>query len=284
MPINRAPYNALIDDSGAGSDGTPFNKTQIKNVLLDPIDAIWQTDMLVNAMLQVTGKPQGVLAVGGDFYSHVMIAVGLNGNPLTESHQVGVYSAVKVNGFANGPGSFNAGFETACGTQPGTHTLERLHNYAIGSVTKGAGTTITRTIGYATYDERAGTHNAAVADYDTLFVGDWWLYYAGTRKSYLAGGDLILPREVYQKDATGYLRVAGGDAPAAGAFFLVFGQNHSSAANTIQLSGTAGITLNGGPITIASIASANFNFAAGDRYLVVDSSGRIHRSAIGPAS
>lgn len=36
--INRAPWNALVDDSGNNLDGTPWNKAAIKSVLLDPID------------------------------------------------------------------------------------------------------------------------------------------------------------------------------------------------------------------------------------------------------
>lgn len=39
MPINRAPFNALVDDDGSNTVGTVWNKTQIKNVLLDPMDA-----------------------------------------------------------------------------------------------------------------------------------------------------------------------------------------------------------------------------------------------------
>lgn len=38
-PINRAPFNALVDDSGNNLDGTIWNKAQIQAVLLDPIDA-----------------------------------------------------------------------------------------------------------------------------------------------------------------------------------------------------------------------------------------------------
>jgi len=40
MPINRAPFNALVDDSGNGTSGSIWNKAAIQNVLLDPIDAI----------------------------------------------------------------------------------------------------------------------------------------------------------------------------------------------------------------------------------------------------
>lgn len=41
MPINRAPFNALVDDDGSGTTGTPWNKSQIAGVLLDPIDGMW---------------------------------------------------------------------------------------------------------------------------------------------------------------------------------------------------------------------------------------------------
>ena len=40
MALNRAPFNALVDDDGSGSVGTPWNKQAIKDVLLDPIDAV----------------------------------------------------------------------------------------------------------------------------------------------------------------------------------------------------------------------------------------------------
>jgi hypothetical protein len=37
--INRAPWTALVDDSGQNLDGSIWNKAAIKTVLLDPIDA-----------------------------------------------------------------------------------------------------------------------------------------------------------------------------------------------------------------------------------------------------
>ena len=40
MPIDRGPWNALIDDDGTNTSGTPWNKTAVKDVLLDPIDAM----------------------------------------------------------------------------------------------------------------------------------------------------------------------------------------------------------------------------------------------------
>lgn len=40
MPINRAPFNALVDDTGNGLTGSIWNKAAIASVLLDPIDAM----------------------------------------------------------------------------------------------------------------------------------------------------------------------------------------------------------------------------------------------------
>lgn len=39
MPINRAPFNALVDDDGSNTVGSIWNKAQIKDVILDPVDA-----------------------------------------------------------------------------------------------------------------------------------------------------------------------------------------------------------------------------------------------------
>jgi hypothetical protein len=43
MAINRAPFNALIDDDGSNTTGTVWGKQDIKDVLLDPIDAMMTT-------------------------------------------------------------------------------------------------------------------------------------------------------------------------------------------------------------------------------------------------
>ena len=43
MAINRGPWNALIDDDGSNLIGSIWNKTAIKDVLLDPIDAMIAT-------------------------------------------------------------------------------------------------------------------------------------------------------------------------------------------------------------------------------------------------
>src|SRR4030095_6963433 len=40
MPIDRAPWNALVDDDGSNLVGSIWNKDKIKTVLLDPVDAL----------------------------------------------------------------------------------------------------------------------------------------------------------------------------------------------------------------------------------------------------
>jgi hypothetical protein len=39
MAINRAPFNALVDDDGTNTVGTVWGKQDIKDVILDPVDA-----------------------------------------------------------------------------------------------------------------------------------------------------------------------------------------------------------------------------------------------------
>jgi hypothetical protein len=39
MSLNRAPFNALVDDDGTNTLGSPWNKAAIKDVILDPTDA-----------------------------------------------------------------------------------------------------------------------------------------------------------------------------------------------------------------------------------------------------
>lgn len=39
MPINRGPFNALVDDDGTDLTGSMWNKAAIASVILDPVDA-----------------------------------------------------------------------------------------------------------------------------------------------------------------------------------------------------------------------------------------------------
>jgi len=53
------------------------------------------------------------------------------------------------------------------------------------------------------------------------------------------GTNLTVPAEIYRTSATSYVRLAGGDAAAAGAYVLAFGQSHASAPGRLSL-GTSG--------------------------------------------
>lgn len=56
MPIDRGPFNALVDDDGSNTTGTIWQKTAIQISLLDPIDsAIWETQISST----VTGTQNG---------------------------------------------------------------------------------------------------------------------------------------------------------------------------------------------------------------------------------
>lgn len=73
MAIDRTAYNALVDDSGTGTDGSVWDKAAIKDVLLDPIDAMWSSitpDLVFNANGAVrrnttAGSDTGYLKVAG---------------------------------------------------------------------------------------------------------------------------------------------------------------------------------------------------------------------------
>ena len=61
MAINRAPFNALVDDDGTNTTGSVWNKTAIKEVILDPVDAALVSSgvtLPINLTTQVTGTLQ----------------------------------------------------------------------------------------------------------------------------------------------------------------------------------------------------------------------------------
>lgn len=127
------------------------------------------------------------LSVAGEHYNHVMLAIGYGDTTSTEAHQVGAWSLVKGNRFTDGSGGFIAGFESGLGTTPGYQTVPLITNFSVASMDKGAGTTITRTIGFGTFDETAGTNNACIAPGNDEFTGNYFIHYNGARESYLGG-------------------------------------------------------------------------------------------------
>ena len=207
------------------------------------------------------GTASGGLAVGGTLYSHVLVAIGLGGHPLTGLHQAGVYSAINADSSADGVGSFNAGFETAIGTQAGEFTLEKAQNYSIGNIALGEGSTITRTWGFATYEETSGTHNAHIATHDAEFAGNWFIYYAGSRPSFLGTGNLTIGKEILQAADDGYVRFAGGDSAGAGANLILFGPTHATNANKAQLNGSVGVAISGA-VAMSSYGAGTATFDA----------------------
>jgi hypothetical protein len=93
MAINRAPWNALLDDDGSNTVGSVWNKAAIKDVLLDPIDAAFATPVYGTfAILDASG---GGLTIGGNggtycqigrlvsFWVHVIFPVTAQGSNVT---------------------------------------------------------------------------------------------------------------------------------------------------------------------------------------------------------
>jgi len=59
VSINRGPFNALVDDDGSGTTGTPWNKQAIQDVILNPVDAaiggVWTNVAYTAADFTTTG-------------------------------------------------------------------------------------------------------------------------------------------------------------------------------------------------------------------------------------
>jgi hypothetical protein len=97
MAINRAPFNALVDDNGTGTTGSVWNKAAIQGVILDPVDAA-----IVAAVPAVTpivvGSKRGTSTDPAVANLH-NIAVGT----------VGLYDTIEVEAnFHTAPGQFQA--------------------------------------------------------------------------------------------------------------------------------------------------------------------------------
>ena len=192
-------------------------------------------------------------AFAGIRYSHVLVAAGLNANPLTHQHQVGFYAAHQANSNVGVSDGFVAGFETAIGLAAGTYAqaLPKLVAFAVGGFSGGAGASCVRSWNFSAVDQTYATHNAVLAMWDATFTGNHFIYYTGSRPTTLAGGDLIGPAEIYRSIDTSYVRLAGGNAGGGGANLLLFGASHATNANKAQLNASAGFAFFG-PSTFSS--------------------------------
>jgi hypothetical protein len=100
MPIDRAPWTALIDDDGSNLVGTVWNKDKIKTVILDPTDAAFMpaagvdnqtTGTVHNWVPPGIGKaPAGIVYwYGGADVLLTGIAAGVPGQLLTIVNRAG---------------------------------------------------------------------------------------------------------------------------------------------------------------------------------------------------
>lgn len=269
--INRSGVGS--NDDGSLTTGTIVNAAYIGSAIYDKIDAMLADDLVLAETLTVPGTVQGVMAIGGSLYNHVMLCIGLNGNPLNQTHQVAGYTNISANSYATGAGSFLGGFETALSIDAGSIALERSAAFVIGAHTVGAGSSVTRTYGFACAEETVGTHNAALAVFDAAFTGNWFIYYSGSRPSRLGGGDLIVGTDQYRTSATSYLRLAGGSAAGTGATVLMFGESHASSASKIAITST----------TLGVDTSGNLGIPSGGKLLLdaADLSGNSYLSHTG---
>ncbi len=189
---------------------------------------------VVGTILNVTGTAAGVASFGGVTYSHVLVAFGYEGggaagsaNPLTDLHQVGAYSAIQGNASCTGAGSYVIGFETACGVNAGANVVDYTLAWSTGSVNKGAGVTITRTIGLSLTEETAGTYNAAISTFNATFAADYFIYYPGTRVSYF-GGPMVLPSELYRSSDSSYVRISASNTAGESPSLIMYGSSHAT--------------------------------------------------------
>lgn len=205
--------------------------------------------------LKVTGNAtSGCLAIGGDFYNHVLVSAGLNANPLTNIHQVCFYGALQGNANVDGVNGFVSAFESAIGLAAGAYTVGKMAAFAVGAFGPfGAGAAATRTWNLSCFDQTWGTNNAAIAMWDSTFTGNWFIHYEGTRASRL-NGDLVLGAEVYRNIDTNFLRLAGGNAGGGGGHIALFGAAHATLANQGQLNASGGWSMIGDVSSTGNLA------------------------------
>src|SRR5262245_49340520 len=78
MPlIDRTEYDELVDDDGSGAIGTPWNKTEIADVILDPVDAcLAEVDTDLAAVAADVATLEALPRGGWVYESTVLTATG----------------------------------------------------------------------------------------------------------------------------------------------------------------------------------------------------------------
>ncbi len=129
-PINRAPFNALIDDDGSNTVGTIWNKAQIQGTILDPVEAALR-------WTEVT-----TTAVGTQHNFNP----GLNGDTVIRCNNA---SLLTISGFPAGYGgqrlrlfTIGAGQVDLLHYNAGSLTANRLVNWAASAPTSLAPSTV----------------------------------------------------------------------------------------------------------------------------------------------
>jgi hypothetical protein len=103
MPIDRAPWNALIDDDGSNLVGSIWNKDKIKTVILDPSDVAfaksvvfpsttgvvndWNLGIRANTFVQWVGASDlDVTGIAGGVTGHTLTIANLGSGTISLIH------------------------------------------------------------------------------------------------------------------------------------------------------------------------------------------------------
>lgn len=116
MPVNRAPFNALVDDDGSNTVGSVWSKAQIAGVILDPVDAALATLAAASsgAWTPVDASGAGlVLSVSAARWVRVGNLVSLHVNMTYPATANG--AAARIGGLPVANGSCASGFYVCYG-------------------------------------------------------------------------------------------------------------------------------------------------------------------------
>jgi hypothetical protein len=102
MSIDRTKFNLLVDDDGTNATGSVWNKTAIKDVILDPVDAAIVSSgvtLPISLTTQVTGTLQAAQepAHSGDVTNSAgSLALAIGANKVTDAMLAGSIAPSKI--------------------------------------------------------------------------------------------------------------------------------------------------------------------------------------------